>query len=177
MSWRAPPQPPPLRYFRVLWWEDYLNIYTISQSPLHRYCHLVSTLQPANCRYLDTVWTTTWKQYYFVRSGSILLLFVSIRAGWPPQPLSATLDDQLPSMSGAHGLKDFLCSVHLLESFEGRIYSLEHFHKCKFVPKRTQEDEHYRRNPSNHELLTVRGVDRRAFLKMFRAQITVYCIV
>ena len=40
----------------------------------------------------------------------------------------------------------------------------------------TQEDEHYRENPSNHELLTVRGVDRRAFLKMFRAQITVYWI-
>ena len=40
----------------------------------------------------------------------------------------------------------------------------------------TQEDEHYRENPSNHELLTERGVDRRAFLKMFRAQITVYYI-
>ena len=87
-----------------------------------------------------------------------------IRAGWPHQPLSGTLDDQLPSMSGAHGLKDFFCRVHLLESFEGRIYSLEHFHKCKFVPQRTQEDEHYRENLSNHELLTLRGVDRRVCL-------------
>ena len=53
--------------------------------------------------------------------------------------------------------------------------SLKHFHKSKFVHQRTQEDEHYRENPSNHDLLTVMGVDRRAFLKMFRAQITVYC--
>merc|ERR1711923_330638 len=83
-------------------------------------------------------------------------------------------DDQLPSLQGVHGLKDFLCSAHLLEAFDGRIYSLKHFIKCKFVHQRTQEDEHYRENPSNHELLTVRGVDRRAFLKMFRGQITVY---
>ena len=88
-------------------------------------------------------------------------VYMYVRAGWPHQPLSGTLDDQLPSMSGAHGLKDFFCRVHLLESFEGRIYSLEHFHKCKFVPQRTQEDEHYRENPSNYELLTLRGVDRR----------------
>ena len=92
----------------------------------------------------------------------------------PPQPLSGTLDDQLPSMSGAHGLKDFLCSVHLLESFEGRIYSLEHFHKCKFVPQRTQEDEHYRENPSNHELLTLRGVDRRVCLTRVGGAIPLY---
>merc|ERR1712155_125336 len=83
-------------------------------------------------------------------------------------------DDQLPLLSGVHGLKDFLCSAHLLESFDGQIYSLKHFNKCKFVHQRTQEDEHYRENPSNHELLTVRGVDCRAFLKMFRGQITVY---
>ena len=84
-----------------------------------------------------------------------------IRAGWPPKTSFATLDDQLSSMSGAHGLKDFLCSAHLLESFEGRIYSLKNFHKCKFVHQRTQEDGHYRENPWNHELLTLRGVDRR----------------
>ena len=54
-------------------------------------------------------------------------------------------DDQLPSLSGVHGLKDFLRSAHLLESFDGRIYSLS----------------------------VVRGVDRRALLKMFRGQITI----
>ena len=76
-------------------------------------------------------------------------------------------------MSGVHGLKDFLCSAHLHGSFDGQIYSLKHFHKFKFVHQRTQEDEHYREDPSNHELLTVRGVDRRALLKMFRGQITI----
>ena len=78
--------------------------------------------------------------------------------------MSGTLDDQLPSMSGAHGLKDFLCSAHLLESFEGRIYTYGSVLKSKFVPQRTQEDGHYRENPSNHELLTLRGVDRRVCL-------------
>ena len=52
-----------------------------------------------------------------------------------------------------------LCSAHLHGSFGGRIYSLEHFNRCKFVHQRIHEDEHYRENPSNHELLTVRGGD------------------
>ena len=98
---------------------------------------------------------------------------MGIRAGGPPKTSFATLDDQLPSMSGVHGFKDFLCSDHLLESFDGRIYSYGSVLKSKFVHQRTQEDEHYRENPSNHELLTVRGVDRRALLKMFRGQITI----
>ena len=76
-------------------------------------------------------------------------------------------DDQLPSLSGVHGLKDFLCSAHLLESFDGRIYTYWSVLKSKFVHQRTQEDEHYRENPSNHELLTVRGGDCRASKKMF----------
>ena len=46
-----------------------------------------------------------------------------------PATSFATLDDQLPSMSEAHGLKYILCSAHLLESFDGRIYSLKHFNK------------------------------------------------
>ena len=91
-----------------------------------------------------------------------------------PQTFFGTHGNQLPSMSGVHGLKDFPFSDHLLESFDGQIYSLKHFKKCKFVHQRTQEDEHYRENPSNHELLTVRGVDHRALLKMFRGQITIY---
>ena len=82
-------------------------------------------------------------------------------------------DDQLPSLSGVHGLKDFLCSAHLLESFDGRIYTYWSVLKSKFVHQRTQEDEHHRENSSNHELLTVRGVDRHALLKMFWGQITV----
>ena len=65
-------------------------------------------------------------------------------------------------------------SVHLLGSFDGRIYSLKHLHNCKFVHQRTQEDDHYRENPSNHELLTLtlRGVDCQMLLKMFGGQIT-----
>ena len=90
-----------------------------------------------------------------------ILLQMSDRPGWTPQPLSGTLDDQLPSMWGDHGLKDFLCSAHLLESFEWRIYTYGSVLKSKFVTQRTQEDEHYRENPSIHELLTLRGVDRR----------------
>ena len=78
-----------------------------------------------------------------------------------------SLDDQLPSMSGVHGLKDFLCSAHLHGSFDGRIYSYGSVLKSKFVHQRIHEDEHYRDNPSNHELLTVRGVDCRASKKMF----------
>ena len=49
-------------------------------------------------------------------------------------------DDQLPSLSGVHGLKDFLCSAHLLESFDGRIYTYWSFLKSKFVHQRIQED-------------------------------------
>ena len=64
-------------------------------------------------------------------------------------------------MSGVHRLKDFLCSDHLLESFEGRIYTYGSVLKSKFVHQRIHEDEHYRENPSNHELMTLRGVDRR----------------
>ena len=69
----------------------------------------------------------------------------------------------------------FLWSSTFYSSFDGRIYTYCSVLKSKFVHQRTQEDEHYRENPSNHELLTVRGVDRCAFLKMFWAQVTVYC--
>ena len=79
-------------------------------------------------------------------------------------------DNQLPSLSGVHGLKDFFCIDLLLESFYG--YSLKHFHKSTFHHKRTQEDGHYRENSSNHELLTVRGVDCRALLKIFEGLVT-----
>ena len=69
------------------------------------------------------------------------------------------------ALSGGHGLKDFLCIDHLLESFYCGSYSLKHLHKSTFHHKRTQEDGHYRENPSNHELLRVRGVHCRALLK------------
>ena len=72
-------------------------------------------------------------------------------------------------------MKDFLHSDHLHESFGGRIYSLKHFHKCKFVHQRTHEDGHSRENPSNHELLAVRGGDCRASKKMFRGLLPPYC--
>ena len=64
-----------------------------------------------------------------------------------PKTYFATLDDQLPSMTGVHGFKDFLCSDHLLESFDGRIYTYGSVLKSKFVHQRIQEDEHYRENP------------------------------
>ena len=83
-----------------------------------------------------------------------------------------THGNQLPSLSGAHGLKDFLCIDHLVESIYGRSYTYGSVLKSNFYHKTTQQDGHYRENPSNHELLTVRGDDRRALLKMFRGQIT-----
>ena len=69
-------------------------------------------------------------------------------------------------------MKDFVCSAHLLESFAGRIYSYGSVLKSKFVTQRTQEDGHYRENPSNHELLKLRGVAHQVLLKMFGGQIT-----
>ena len=59
-------------------------------------------------------------------------------------------------------MKDFLSSDHLLESFDGRSYTYGSVLKSNFYHKTTQQDGHYyRANPSNHELLTVRGVDCR----------------
>ena len=57
-------------------------------------------------------------------------------------------------------MKDFLCSDHLHESFGGRIYTYGSVLKSKFVHQRTHEDGHSRENPSNHELLTVRGGEK-----------------
>ena len=54
------------------------------------------------------------------------------RAGGGSQTFFSTHGNHLPSLSGVHGLKDFLHSDHLLEWFDGRIYSLKHSHKCKF---------------------------------------------
>ena len=59
-------------------------------------------------------------------------------------------------MSGVNGLKDFLCNDHLFESFYGGISTYESVLESNFHRKRIQEDGHYRENPSNHELLTVR---------------------
>ena len=53
---------------------------------------------------------------------------------------------------------------------------LNHYHKRKFVHQRPQQDEHYRENPWNHELLRVRGVDYRGFPTMFGGIDTVYCL-
>ena len=43
-----------------------------------------------------------------------------------PQRFLTRHDNQLPSLSGVHGLKDFLCIDHLLESFYSGSYSLKH---------------------------------------------------
>ena len=100
------------------------------------------------------------KKVYF-RNKKYDLLCCTLEQDEAPEHFFLTNGNHLPSLSGVHGLKDFLCSDHLLGSFDGRIYSIKHFHKCKFVHQRTQEDGDYRENPSNHELLTLRGVDRR----------------
>ena len=73
-------------------------------------------------------------------------------------------------------MKDFLCSAHLHESFGGRIYTYGSVLKSKFVQQRIHEDGHYRENPSNHELLTVRGGDCRASKKMFRGLLPPYSL-
>ena len=89
------------------------------------------------------------------------------RAGGGSQTFFSTHGNYLPSLSGVHGLKDFLHSDHLLEWFDGRSYSLKHSHKCNFYHKTTQQDGHYRENPSNHELQTVRGVECLVSKNMF----------
>ena len=115
------------------------------------------------------LYSTHWYGYALTSfTPTTISLCLLIRAGGPPKTSFATLDDQLPSMSGVHGFKDFLCSDHLLESFDGRIYSYGSVLKSKFVHQRIHEDAHCRENPSNHELLTVRGGDCRASKKMFR---------
>ena len=58
---------------------------------------------------------------------------VNIRVWWCPWTFLTTHDNQLPSMSGVHSLKDFLCSAHLLESFDGRIYTYGSVLKSKFI--------------------------------------------
>ena len=93
--------------------------------------------------------------------------------GQAPQTLLGTHGNQLPSPSGVHGFKDFLYSAHLVEAFDGRIYSYGSVLKSKFVHQRPQQDEHYRENPWNHELLRVRGVEYRGFPTMFGGLVTV----
>ena len=44
-----------------------------------------------------------------------------------PQTFFSTHSNQLPLLSGVHGLNDFLYSVHILGSFDGRIYNINHF--------------------------------------------------
>ena len=89
------------------------------------------------------------------------------RAGGGSQTFFSTHGNHIPSLSGVHGLKDFLHSDHLLEWFDVRIYTYGSVLKSNFYHQITQEDGHYGENPSNHELLTVRGGDCRASKKMF----------
>ena len=136
--------------------------------------HINKTLLMFSCTYFDfldnelsfcfvlyVIWGST------VHGTCCAGVWVQTRPGWLPKTFFSTHGNQLPSRSGVHGFKDFLCSDHLLESFAGRIYSYGSVLKSKFVHQRIHEDEHYRDNPSNHELLTVRGVDCRASKKMF----------
>ena len=72
---------------------------------------------------------------------------ITTRVEQGPQIFFGTHGNQLPSLSGVHGFKDFLYSAYLVGSFDGQIYSLKQFHTCKFIHQRIQEDEHYRANP------------------------------
>ena len=45
------------------------------------------------------------------------------RVGGGPGTFFSTHGNHLPCLSGVHGLKDFLWSAHLHESFGGRIYT------------------------------------------------------
>ena len=83
-----------------------------------------------------------------------------------PLNIFLTHGNQLPSLSGVHGLKDFLCSDHLVELLHGRSYTYGSVLKSNFYG-------HYRANPSNHELLAVRGVDCRVSKKMYGGLIPV----
>ena len=78
-----------------------------------------------------TVYTNT---LYLMATDQIEVIFISTysRAGGGSQTFFSTHGNHLPPLSGVHGLRDFLCSAHLLESFAGRIYSLKHSHKCNF---------------------------------------------
>ena len=49
-------------------------------------------------------------------------------------------------------MKDSLSSDHLVESFDGRSYTYGSVLKSNFYHKTTQEDGHYRKNPSNQRL-------------------------
>ena len=75
---------------------------------------------------------------------NIGILIIDIRLGRPLKTSFATLDDQLPSMSGVHGLKDFLSSDHhLVELFDGRSYTYGSVLKGNLYHKTTQQDGHY----------------------------------
>ena len=107
-------------------------------------------------------------RYLVLFTMYLLYLILYNRAGGGSQTFFSTHGNHLPSLLGVHGLKDFLHSDHLHEWFDGRIYTYWSVLKSKFVHQRTHEDGHYRENPSNHELLTVRGGDCCASNKMCR---------
>ena len=99
-----------------------------------------------------------------------------LECDFAPKTFFGTHNYQLSSLSGVHGFKDFLCSTHLIGSFDGQIYSYGSVFKSKFVHQRIQKYGHYRENPWNHELLTVRGVDCHGYQKMFGGKITLYYV-
>ena len=95
-------------------------------------------------RFPQIFWGVTFRQS---EVEACYVWMVVIRVGQGPQTFFGTHGNQLPSLSGVHSFKDFLCSAHLLGSFDGHIYSLKHSHKSKFIHQRILEDEHYRENP------------------------------
>ena len=115
------------------------GVITVSMSELNNsgdyvgadlYGRIQPTALSSHCRLshkVAQVGTSKWliirRPIYCVKNTTSNIMFTINRAGWPPKTSFATLDNQLPSVSGAHGLKDFLCSDHLLESFEWRIYT------------------------------------------------------
>ena len=64
--------------------------------------------------------------------------------GQGPETFFGTHGNKLPSLSGVHGFKEFLCSAHLVGSFDGRIYIYGgSVLKSKFVHQRIQQDRHF----------------------------------
>ena len=144
---------------------------TVTSSPsacYYRYLYLLE---------LQTNLREAWSCTITEKAPITTLHYMCTRAGGGSGTFFSTHGNHLPWLSGVHGLKDFLWSDHLHESFGGRIYSYGSVLKSKFVHQRTHEDGHSRENPSNHELLTVRGGDCRASKKMFRGLLPPYSTI
>ena len=93
-------------------------------------------------RFPQIFWGVTFRQS---EVEACYVWMVVIRVGQGPQTFFGTHGNQLPSLSGVHGFKDFVCSAHLLGSFNGQIYTYGSVLKSQFDHERIQEEGHYRK--------------------------------